>query len=134
MRENTSLPKCLLNDHPSRTDTCDILQKKGKQMQQWQKQRKQQQHQQQEQEQKKRRKYGTSDDGRRNSKYKKKSQRLRAEQDENVERRHGSVPNKERWYSKQHAHAVQHEPTTFPRPILLLLAIFLKLYIADISG
>ena len=103
-------------------------------MQQWQKQRKQQQHQQQEQEQKKRQKHGTSVDRRRNGKYKKKNQRRRAKQDENVERRHGSVPNKEGWYSKKHARAVQHETTTFPRPILLLLAIFLKLYIADISG
>jgi hypothetical protein len=110
-----------------------LLQKKGKQMQQWQKQRQQQEHQQQEKEQKKRRKHGTSDDGRHKGKCMKK-QRRRAKQDENVERRHGSVPNKEGWYSKKHARAVQHETTTFPRPILLLLAIFLKLYIADISG
>ena len=100
----------------------------------WSRTRKREQDQQQEQEQKKRRKHGTSDDGRRNGKCKKKNQRRRAEQDQMVEGRHGSVPNKEGWYIKQHARAVQHETTTFPRPILLLLAIFLKLYIADISG
>ena len=118
---------------PSRTDTCDILQKKGEKRQQRQKQRQQQEHQQQEREQKKRRKHGSSDDGRHKGKYMKK-QRRSAKQDENVERNHGSVPNKEGGYGKKHARAVQHETTTFPRPILLLLAIFLKLYIADISG
>ena len=70
-------------------------------MQQWQNQRQQQEHQQQEKEQKKRRKHGTSDDGRHKGKYMKK-QRRRAKQVENVERCHGSVPNKERWYSKKH--------------------------------
>ena len=34
----------------------------------------------------------------------------------------------------QHARAVKHETATFPRPVLLLVAIFLKLYVADISG
>ena len=56
------------------------------------------------------------------------------DQDERVEGRNGSVPNKEGWYRKQHARAVKHETATFPRPVLLLVAIFLKLYVADISG
>ena len=34
----------------------------------------------------------------------------------------------------QHARTVKHETTTFPRPVLMLVAIFLKLYVADISG
>ena len=34
----------------------------------------------------------------------------------------------------QHARTVKHETATFPRPVLMLVAIFLKLYVADISG
>ena len=34
----------------------------------------------------------------------------------------------------QHARTVKHETATFPRPVLMLVAIFLKFYVADISG
>ena len=34
----------------------------------------------------------------------------------------------------QHARTVKHETATLPRPVLMLVAIFLKIYVADISG
>ena len=34
----------------------------------------------------------------------------------------------------QHARTVKHETATFPRPVLMLVAIFLKFYVADFSG
>ena len=34
----------------------------------------------------------------------------------------------------QHARRVKHETAAFPRPVLMLVAIFLKFYVAYISG
>ena len=33
----------------------------------------------------------------------------------------------------RHARTFKHETASFPRPVLMLVAIFLKLYVADIS-
>ena len=34
----------------------------------------------------------------------------------------------------QNAHTAKHDTATLPRPVLMLVAIFLKIYVADTSG